>query len=112
MTRTGAQYTDSLRDGRTVYLDGALVQDPGTHPAYRNAVRSVARLYDFQEAPENRELMTFPSPDTGQTVGRCWQLPTSYQELVQRRNSLVAWAEGATAFSVGRRTMLPRACAA
>jgi 4-hydroxyphenylacetate 3-monooxygenase len=98
MTRTGAQYTDSLRDGRTIYLDGALVQDPGTHPAYRNAVRSVARLYDFQEAPENRELMTFPSPDTGQTVGRCWQLPTSYQELVQRRNSLVAWAEGSYGF--------------
>ena len=98
MTRTGAEYIESLRDGRTVYLDGALVQDPSTHPGYRNAVRSVARLYDFQAAPENRELMTFPSPDTGEPVGRCWQLPTSYEELVKRRLTLVAWAEGSYGF--------------
>ncbi len=31
------------------------------HPAFRNAVASFARLYDFQAAPENRELMTFLS---------------------------------------------------
>ena len=98
MTRTGAEYIESLRDERTIYLDGALVQDPSTHPGYRNAVRSVARLYDFQAAPENRELMTFPSPDTGEPVGRCWQLPTSYQELVKRRLTLVAWAEGSYGF--------------
>ena len=98
MTRTGAQYIQSLQDGRTIYLDGARIEDPTTHPAYRNAVQSVASLYDFQDAPENRELMTFPSPATGEPVGRCWQLPTSYDELVQRRLSLVKWAEGSYGF--------------
>ena len=37
--------------------------------------------------------MTFASPDTGERISRCWQLPASYAELVTRREALVAWAE-------------------
>ena len=62
MTRTGRDYIESVRDGRTVYLDGQVIADGVDHPAFRNAVRTVARLYDFQAAPENLELMTFESP--------------------------------------------------
>jgi 4-hydroxyphenylacetate 3-monooxygenase len=60
--KTGADHLKSLRDGRMVYLDGQVIQDVVTHPAYRNAVRSAARLYDFQAAPEHLERMTFVSP--------------------------------------------------
>ena len=93
MTRTGQEYLDSLRDGRQVYLDGELTTDVVDHPAYRNAVRSAAALYDFQAAPENLELMTFESPTSGERVNRCWQLPQSYDELLARRKALEAWAE-------------------
>ncbi|MGW1848408.1 4-hydroxyphenylacetate 3-hydroxylase N-terminal domain-containing protein [Streptomyces sp. NPDC001966] len=34
---TGAEYLDSLRDGRAVYVDGDRVEDVTTHPAFRNA---------------------------------------------------------------------------
>jgi 4-hydroxyphenylacetate 3-monooxygenase len=37
--------------------------------------------------------MTFEVPGSGQRVNRCWQLPTSHQELVKRREALVAWSE-------------------
>jgi 4-hydroxyphenylacetate 3-monooxygenase len=37
--------------------------------------------------------MTFVSPSSGERVNRCWQLPHSYAELVQRRQALTAWAE-------------------
>ena len=43
---TGAEYMQSLRDGREVYIDGERVKDVTTHPAFRNSVRSLARLYD------------------------------------------------------------------
>ncbi|MDH4077920.1 MAG: Pyoverdin chromophore biosynthetic protein pvcC, partial [Acidimicrobiia bacterium] len=43
---TGAEYLESLRDGRTVYFHGERVKDVTTHPAFRNSARSVARLYD------------------------------------------------------------------
>ena len=93
MVRTGRQHLDSLRDGRKVYLEGELVEDVVDHPAYRNAVRTAASLYDFQAVPENLELMTFESPTSGERVNRCWQLPESYGELLARRKSMEAWAE-------------------
>ena len=93
MVRTGRQYLDSLRDGRQVFYEGEPVADVAEHPAFRNAVRTTAALYDFQAAPENLELMTFESPTSGGRVNRCWQLPESYDELVTRRKALEAWAE-------------------
>ena len=75
MVKTGERHLDSLRDGRNVFLDGELITDVVDHPAYRNAVRSAAALYDFQAAPENLELMTFESPTNGERVNRCCSSP-------------------------------------
>ena len=97
MVKTGQDHLDSLRDGRSVYLDGQLAGDVVEHPAYRNAIKTTAALYDFQAAPENLELMTFESP-TGARVNRCWQLTESYEELVQRRRALEAWAKQTNGF--------------
>ena len=66
--RTGSEYLRSLNDGRQVFLDGESVSDVSKHKAFREAARSVARLYDIGAAPENRELMTFTSPNTGVPV--------------------------------------------
>jgi len=57
--KTGAEHIKSLKDGRTVYIDGKLVPDVTVHPAFRNSVKSAALLYDYQARPENIELMTF-----------------------------------------------------
>jgi 4-hydroxyphenylacetate 3-monooxygenase len=90
--KDGAAHLRSLRDGRQIYLDGRLVGEHTEHPAFRNAVRSAAGLYDFQADPQNLERMTFVSP-AGRRVNRMWQLPTTHAELVERRKALVAWAE-------------------
>ncbi|WP_416048338.1 4-hydroxyphenylacetate 3-hydroxylase family protein [Cupriavidus basilensis] len=93
MVKTGSQHIEMLRDGREVYLDGKRVTDVTTHAAFRNSIRSYANLYDFQARPEHIEKMTFESPDTGDRVSRIWQLPQSYDDLVQRRMALEAWTE-------------------
>lgn len=90
--KTGADHLAALRDGRELWLHGRRVEDVTTHPAYRRAVASAARLYDVQAAPENQALLTFALPD-GHRVNRSWQLPTGYAELVERRRALSAWAE-------------------
>ena len=90
--KNGAEHLASLRDGRSVYVDGGLVADVTTHPAFRNACAAAAAMYEFQAQPENLEKMTFQEPG-GRRVNRAWQLPTSYAELVQRRQALEAWAE-------------------
>lgn len=93
MVKDGRKHIESLRDGRRIFLDGACLGDHVTHPAFRNAVRSAAGLFDFQARPENLERMTFTSPTSGQRVSRMWQLPTSHAELVERRQALESWAE-------------------
>ena len=93
MVKDGSKHIESLRDGRQIFLDGAPVDDPIAHPAFRNAIRSAAGLFEYQAQPENLERMTFVSPSSGERISRMWQLPTSHAELVERRRALEAWAE-------------------
>jgi 4-hydroxyphenylacetate 3-monooxygenase len=90
--KTGAEHIRSLKDGRTVYIDGRLVPDVTVHPAFRNSVASAARLYDFQARPENLELMTFVPDGANRRVSRAWQMPRNHAEMVLRRKALQAWA--------------------
>ena len=92
MIRTGAEHIASLRDGRAVYIDGKLVDDVTTHPAFRNTVATVGKIFDFQADPANHDLMRYKTEDGGD-ANRIWQLPTSYEELVTRRKALIAWSE-------------------
>jgi 4-hydroxyphenylacetate 3-monooxygenase len=91
--RSGAEYLRSLDDGRQVFVDGERVADVTKHPAFREAARSVARLYDIAAAPENRERMTFTSPMTGEPVLRAWLIPRSHADLRARRLFSETWAE-------------------
>jgi 4-hydroxyphenylacetate 3-monooxygenase len=61
---TGAEYMESLRAGREVYFDGERVTDISVHSAFRNSVRSIARLYDALHDPTTKDLLTCPT-DTG-----------------------------------------------
>ncbi|MGC1924344.1 MAG: 4-hydroxyphenylacetate 3-hydroxylase N-terminal domain-containing protein [Pseudolabrys sp.] len=90
--KTGAEHIKSLKDGRTVYIDGKLVTDVTEHPAFCNSVKSAAMLYDFQAKPENIELMTFVPNGSNRRVNRSWQMPRNYGEMAQRRKAMQAWA--------------------
>ncbi len=53
---TSQEFMESLRDGREIWIYGERVKDVTTHPAFRNTVRMLARLYDAlhdsQEEPD------------------------------------------------------------
>src|SRR5260370_30931668 len=91
--RTGSDYLRSLNDGRQVFLDGERVKDVTAHLAFREAARSIARLYDIAAAPELRERMTFRSPKTGEPVLRAYQIPHCHADLAARRMFSETWAE-------------------
>src|SRR5215472_451074 len=91
--RSGEDYLRSLKDGRHGYADSELVKDVTTHPAFREAAKSVAHLFDVAAAPEHRELMTYPSPRTGAPVWRAWQIPKSHPDLRAKRLAAEKWAE-------------------
>jgi 4-hydroxyphenylacetate 3-monooxygenase len=102
--KTGAEHLQSLRDGRVVFIDGERVGDVTAHPAFRNAVGVAASLYDYQARLENLARVTFAPAGAGSggagyaRVNRCWQLPTSYDELVARRCAMAEWAELSSGF--------------
>src|ERR1700733_7717823 len=91
--RTGAEYLRSLRDDRRVFVEGDLVKDVTEHPAFRQAARSLASLFDIAADPANRERMTFASPRTGAPVLRAYQIPKTHADLKARRLFSQAWAE-------------------
>ena len=93
MLKTGSQHVASLQDGRSVFIDGHTVADVTVDPAFRNAVGSIAAIYDFQCAPDNAERLTYAVAGTDRRASRIWQLPASYPELVERRRALEALAE-------------------
>ena len=91
--KNGTQHIESLRDERVIYVGGKIVHDVTTDPAFRNSVKSSARLYDLQADPDYIEALTFKSPTSGGQVSRAWQIPKNYDETVTRRKALVTWAE-------------------
>ena len=95
--RTGADFLSDLRNKpRTVYVDGERVTNVAEHRAFRGGARSIARLFDFAAAPENRETMTFVPPDSPAEAGpvwRCWQIPRTHAELRAKRIAAEKWAE-------------------
>lgn len=93
MTRSGSEYIAALRDNRAVFVDGQRVGDVTEHPAFRNAIRSVARLYDIASGPEHRDVMTYPSPMTGRPVNKAFMLPRTKDDLTARRAAHKCWAD-------------------
>ena len=92
--RTGESFLADLRaSGRKIFVDGERVSDPSQHPAFREGARTYAKLFDYAAAPENRERMTYTSPDTGGPVWRCFQIPKTHADLKAKRLAAEAWAE-------------------
>ncbi|HTV89023.1 MAG TPA: 4-hydroxyphenylacetate 3-hydroxylase N-terminal domain-containing protein [Stellaceae bacterium] len=90
---TGAEYVASLKDGRCVYIDGERVRDVTTHPAFRNSVRSLARLYDALHDPGRRDALTCPT-DTGSPgfTHRYFRVARSRDELIGQQRAIAEWA--------------------
>jgi 4-hydroxyphenylacetate 3-monooxygenase len=97
--RTGRDYLESLRDGRTVFLDGERVEDVTRHPAFAGVTASVARWYDAAADPARG--MQAPHPETGEPVNRAFLIPRSREELELRREVMTKCAEHTHGF-VGR----------
>jgi 4-hydroxyphenylacetate 3-monooxygenase len=92
MIKDAAAHLTSLRDGRTVFIEGRRVADVTTDPAFAGAVASAAGFYGFQA--RHAEEMTFESPTApGRRVNLAWMMPRNHADLVRRRQAMERWAE-------------------
>ncbi len=90
---TGAEYLESLRDGRAVYINGELIKDVTSHPSMRNSARSLARLYDALHDPKLKDRLTSPT-DTGSGgyTHKYFRVARSSAELVAQQGAIADWA--------------------
>src|SRR5947208_15442765 len=91
--RTGKQYINGLREQeREVWLGGERVRDVTKHKGLAGGVRAIAGLYDMQHDAELRPVMTYPSPSSGEPVGRSFDTPTTREALETRSKMMLNWA--------------------
>ena len=90
---TGAEFLESLRDGREVYIYGERVKDVTAHPAFRNAARSVAMLYDALHDAKTKEVLTAPT-DTGSGgyTHKFFKAARSREDVIAQRDAIAQWA--------------------
>ncbi|HEV3390421.1 MAG TPA: 4-hydroxyphenylacetate 3-hydroxylase N-terminal domain-containing protein [Solirubrobacteraceae bacterium] len=90
---TGDEYLESLRDGREIWIYGERVKDVTTHPAFRNTVRMIARLYDALHDPDRRgSLTTETDTGNGNVTHPFYKAPRSAEDLIASRDAIAEWA--------------------
>jgi 4-hydroxyphenylacetate 3-monooxygenase len=88
---TGKEFLESLDDGREVWIYGERVRKITEHPAFRNAARMLARLYDALHDPAMKPALTVKS-DGGNDTHAWFRVPYSAAEQVRARDAIAAWA--------------------
>ena len=93
--RNGSEFLGRLAAARVhVEIQGeTLTGGVAAHPAFRNVVRSFAELYDMQHDPAYRDILTYPSPVTGEPVATAFLTPTTPAHLAKRRDAFKLWAD-------------------
>jgi 4-hydroxyphenylacetate 3-monooxygenase len=93
--RTGTEFLQRLASTRRhVEIQGdTLTGDVTSHPAFAGVVRTYAALFDMQHAPEHRNILTYPSPLTGEPVATSFLIPRTAEDLVKRRQAFKLWAD-------------------
>jgi 4-hydroxyphenylacetate 3-monooxygenase len=89
---TGQEYIESLRDGREIYIYGERVKDVTTHPAFRNTVRMMARLYDALHDHRKSVLCTETDTGSGGYTHKFFRASRTTEELVASRDAIAEWA--------------------
>jgi len=93
--RSGRQFLERLAAARVhVEIQGETVTGHiDDHPAFRNVIRSYADLYDMQHDPAYRDVLTYPSPTTGERVATSFLTPRTPADLHKRREAFKLWAD-------------------
>lgn len=92
---TGKEYVSRIDQQQAdIWCNGSKVKgNISEHSAFKGIIQSQADLYDMQHDKDLKELMTFPSPTTGNSVGTSFLQPRTKKDLSQRRDMILQWAK-------------------
>lgn len=89
--RTGAEYRAALRDGRSVWQAGRLIEDVTVAPGLAGTVDTLARLYDEQHEPLHSATMTVAAGND--RISYSYLPPKTLDELRAKRRNIEYWSE-------------------
>ncbi|MBS0421048.1 MAG: hypothetical protein JSR66_25285 [Proteobacteria bacterium] len=82
MLRSGREYLESIRDGRTIYVGSERIHDVTTHPLFENCARTYAALFDLKADPANRDTLTYEAE--GERFSAYYLRPRHKEDLRKR----------------------------
>jgi len=85
MIRTGADYIESIRDGREVFVGGEKVKDVPNHPMFKPLVDIRAHIYDMQHDPNTRPIMAYEEDGEWNAIGN--KLPHTQADWWDKRRA-------------------------
>lgn len=89
--RTGANYLESLRDNRDVWMGGKRVEDVTSHPGMSRGAKTLASFIDKQHDKALQEILTYKEGE--ERIAMSFLIPRSAQDVVRRGASYYEWAK-------------------
>jgi aromatic ring hydroxylase len=86
--KTGADYKETLKDGRRIIYGGEEVADVTTHPLFVRPIETWAALFDAQHDPSTRDVTTYHDAELGARASTAWLVPADKGDLERRRRLL------------------------
>ncbi len=88
----GEQFISSLRDGRSIWLEGKQLADASTHPAFKGALGNIRQLFNMLDDPEQQETVGFKPDGAERYAHSSFLVPYTPQQLAKRSRSFAAWS--------------------
>ena len=105
MIRTGADYINSIRDGRRVFVNGESVADVASHPMFKPLVDIRARIHDMAHDPATRDAMTVTQDGAVNAIGNALPYTQADWWAKRRATDLVMETVGGVVTRVGDETV-------
>lgn len=99
--KTGAEYKDSLKDKRQIWVGGRKLNSVYDEPALARGIDTLAEMFDDQFRPEHQAATTYYDEKAGAVLSRSWQIPRSKEDLAARRG-MIEYTSLKTAGTFGR----------
>jgi 4-hydroxyphenylacetate 3-monooxygenase len=99
--KTGAEYKESLKDNRQIWVGGSKLNSVYDEPALAKGIDLLASMFDDQFTEEHADATTYYDEKAGAVLSRSWQIPRTKEDLAARRR-MIEYTSLKTAGTFGR----------
>lgn len=90
--KRGQQFLRSLKDGRSVWIEGNQVTDLYSHHAFQGTLTTISRLFSMLDDPEKRDIVGFACEGRKTYAHSSFLVPRDSQDLAKRSQAFTYWA--------------------